>query len=146
MLPINKIYSPIICTDQQRVMQVLLGLQSNALKFTEKGKVEINIKIIEQFHEDYLQISVIDTGVGIEIEDQHKLFTLFGFVKDKKKLNTKGIGLGLVISDQIVNQFDGKITFSSTPKQGSKFTFTIKLNKMNDINDLQPSTFKNGLN
>jgi len=50
-------------------MQVLLGLQSNALKFTETGKVEIEVKIVEQLNLDqYLQISVIDTGVGIPIE------------------------------------------------------------------------------
>ena len=48
-----------------------------------------------------------DTGIGIEYEDQDKLFKLFGFVQDTQGLNTHGIGLGLVIAEQIVNQFGG---------------------------------------
>ena len=52
---------------------------------------------------------------------------LFGFVQDSKQLNRNGIGLGLVIADNIVNQFDGKITFDSVPKEGSTFEFTFLL-------------------
>jgi len=70
-------------------MQVLLGLQSNALKFTQSGKVMIRVEIIlkdskekPNEKERYLQISVVDTGIGIAKEDHHKLFKLFGFVKD----------------------------------------------------------------
>ena len=61
---------------------MLLNLQSNALKFIQKGKVEIRIKILPPIQEaqPYLEISVIDTGVGIKYEDQDKLFKLFGFV------------------------------------------------------------------
>jgi signal transduction histidine kinase len=75
-------YSPLISSDRQRIMQVLLGLQSNAIKFTQKGKVEISVKIVqEQGDERFLQVSVIDTGIGIPLEDQDKLFKLFGFVQ-----------------------------------------------------------------
>ena len=85
-------------------MQVLLGLQSNALKFTEKGYVKIEVAIIEDSKmRRHLEIKVIDTGVGINHEDQDKLFILFGFVQDSKQLNTNGIGLGLVIIDNLVN-------------------------------------------
>ena len=63
-------------------MQVLLNLQSNALKFTENGKVEIQVSIIEEGEESFLQIKVIDTGIGIKEEDKGKLFKLFGFVED----------------------------------------------------------------
>jgi signal transduction histidine kinase len=90
----ENISSPIIKCDENRVMQVLLGLQSNALKFTEKGKVHIKVEIIN----GYLQISVIDTGIGIPKENQGKLFKLFGFLQDDKQLNVNGIGLGLMIS------------------------------------------------
>ena len=60
-------YSPIIIQDEQRIMQVLLNLQSNALKFTKQGKVEIKVRITQDNH---LQISVTDTGIGINREDQ----------------------------------------------------------------------------
>ena len=80
-------------------MQVLLGLQSNALKFTKEGSVSIHLKIIQIEQQNYLQISVIDTGVGIEQKDQDKLFQFFGFLQDTNQMNTKGIGLGLVIAD-----------------------------------------------
>lgn len=91
----SKKYSPIVKTDEKRVMQVLLCLQSNALKFTRKGSVTIEVSIEDQ----YLKISVVDTGIGIPIEDQEKLFKLFGFVQSTSHLNKNGIGLGLVIAD-----------------------------------------------
>jgi signal transduction histidine kinase len=72
--------SPIVCTDEQRVMQVLLGLQSNALKFTREGMVSIHVEIEGDKDNEYLVIKVIDTGIGIPFEDQKKLFKLFGFV------------------------------------------------------------------
>ena len=56
--------------DEHRIMQVLLGLQSNALKFTDDGQIETVIKTIRnKDNEEYLSISVIDTGVGIALED-----------------------------------------------------------------------------
>jgi signal transduction histidine kinase len=86
-------------------MQVLLGLQSNALKFTERGSVNIRVMLINGGQ--YLKILVQDTGIGIPDEHHDKLFKLFGFVKDNKKLNINGVGLGLMISKQIVEKFNG---------------------------------------
>ena len=65
-------------------MQVLLNLQSNALKFTQKGKVEIIAEILngDTPQEKFISISVSDTGIGIKAEDQNKLFKLFGFLED----------------------------------------------------------------
>ena len=81
-------------------MQILLNLQSNALKFTERGKVEIQVSIItDDLDTKFLKVDVIDTGIGIKEQDKNKLFRLFGFVQDAKQMNTSGIGLGLVISD-----------------------------------------------
>jgi signal transduction histidine kinase len=85
-------------------MQILLNLQSNALKFTRQGKVEIKVRITQDNH---LQISVTDTGIGIKREDQQKLFKLFGFLSSSQQLNTSGIGLGLVISQNIIKQYGG---------------------------------------
>lgn len=106
---------------------MLLNLQSNALKFTEKGFVRIEVEIVETNLDHFLKVSIIDSGIGIKEQDKHKLFKLFGFVKDTTNLNANGIGLGLMISDMIVSKYDGKITFDSTEGQGSTFTFTIKI-------------------
>ena len=110
-------------TDQQRVMQVLLGLQSNALKFTQGGVVHIKVRI----DDDYLQIAIEDTGVGISKDNQEKLFKLFGFLEETSKQNKNGVGLGLAISKQIVEQFEGDITIDSELGVGSTFTFRFKI-------------------
>ena len=62
-------YSPIIICDEQRIMQVLLSLQSNALKFTKEGSVAIIVEILKVNENKFLQISVKDTGVGISKKD-----------------------------------------------------------------------------
>jgi signal transduction histidine kinase len=79
-------------------MQVLLGLQSNALKFTKQGSVTIVVNLEKREEGMFLVLSVQDTGIGISSQDQKKLFRLFGFIKDNHKLNKNGVGLGLVIS------------------------------------------------
>jgi signal transduction histidine kinase len=120
-------------------MQVLLGLQSNAIKFTEKGTVQTRVQIIKEGLDRYLKISVQDTGIGIRLKDQDKLFKLFGFVQDQKDMNVNGIGLGLMISKQIVEKFGGEINFESKHGVGSTFTFTFKLSDKNQ-NSLQYET------
>ena len=77
-----KLKNCMVRTDEQRVMQVLLGLQSNALKFTTSGSVTIIVEIEKRDGSQYLKISVKDTGIGIPEKDKNKLFKLFGFVKD----------------------------------------------------------------
>ena len=71
-----------IVHDEQRIQQVILNLQSNALKFTDKGFVKILGTISDKDGDSYLQISVIDTGAGIKVEDQDKLFKMFGYISD----------------------------------------------------------------
>ena len=78
-------YSPIIRTDSQRIMQVLLGLQSNALKFTQEGHVKIIVRMIEGNiinPQQKIEICIEDTGIGISKKNQDKLFKLFGFIQD----------------------------------------------------------------
>lgn len=86
---------------------------------------------------------MIDSGIGIDKKDHDKLFKLFGFVSDSKQMNTKGIGLGLVIAKLIVEQFNGEITFESEKDKGSNFTFTFKLDEgESNQNDDQKSIIK----
>ena len=83
-------------------MQVLLSLQSNAIKFTQQGQVKTIVEIVQDdLKNQFLKISVTDTGIGIPKQDHNKLFKLFGFVKDNQKMNINGIGLGLMIAQKI---------------------------------------------
>ena len=85
---------------------------SNAIKFSNIGE-SIDI-IIEYQNESSIKVSVIDQGKGIKKEDKGKIFKLFSSIKDeKRKINIKGIGLGLVISRMIVEKFGGNIDFVS---------------------------------
>ena len=129
-------HSPVINCDEKRIMQVLINLQSNAIKFTQRGEIRTTVEIItNNEHQKFLKISVIDTGIGIPKKDHNKLFKLFGFLKDNQKMNINGIGLGLMISQQIVEQFDGTISFQSEEGVGSCFEFTFKLQSGNDNNE-----------
>jgi K+-sensing histidine kinase KdpD len=93
----------------------MINLYSNAIKFTDRnGTVMILVEKIHKLPKDILVVSVVDTGMGIKMKDQDKLFKLFGSIKNQKKnINTQGIGLGLVISKIIVEKFNGKIDFIS---------------------------------
>ena len=73
----------------------------------------------------YLQVKVTDTGIGIKKEMIGKLFKSFGYIDDGQQLNTKGIGLGLNISNQIVTILGGKIEVKSIFGEGSEFKFAI---------------------
>jgi len=72
-------------------------------------------------------VTVADTGIGISLEDQSRLFKLFGFLQSSEQLNANGIGLGLVISQNLVQQFGGRIWCESEVGVGTRFIFTIKL-------------------
>ena len=75
---------------------------------------------------------MIDSGVGIAKDDRRKLFKLFGKVTNTKGMNTQGIGLGLVISENIVKCFDGQIGVRSRYGKGSHFAFSIVLDDYGD--------------
>jgi len=119
--------SPLILVDESRIIQILLSLTSNALKFTSLGSVTITVSLEKEGGQEWLRVAVQDTGVGISQQDIPKLFRLFGFLEESEQLNSNGIGLGLVISKQLVEQFRGQIWCESTLDVGSTFTFTIKI-------------------
>lgn len=98
---------------------------TNAVKFTDTGD-KINIKVTRKNNSE-VEFEIMDTGIGIKREDQANLFKMFGCVKDQiNKVNTKGIGLGLVISKLIVNKFEGIIKFKSKYKKGTVFIFNFQ--------------------
>ncbi|MFN6562701.1 MAG: PAS domain S-box protein [Nostoc sp. ChiSLP01] len=114
---------PQIIGDRNRLLQVLINLISNAIKFTESGSITCRIKQ----QNNAICISVIDTGVGIAPEDQPKVFEKFRQVGDTLTDKPKGTGLGLPICKQIVEHHGGRIWVESELGKGSTFSFIIPI-------------------
>ncbi|MFM1912525.1 MAG: hypothetical protein RIR51_363, partial [Bacteroidota bacterium] len=116
--------------DEIRILQILSNLTSNALKFTENGKVEIRLTSSSlKSNRVEILVEVIDTGVGISEEDIKKLFNSFQQLDNSTKKVHGGTGLGLAISKEFVKMMQGDIFVTSKPGEGSNFYFTIQLKK-----------------
>jgi hypothetical protein len=116
---------PPVMADRDRIMQVLLNLISNAIKFCddEAGQVQICM----QTEQDVIKVDVIDNGVGIRPEDQEIVFEKFRQVGDTLTEKPQGTGLGLPICRQIIDHFGGKLWVESSPGHGATFSFTLPL-------------------
>ena len=118
----------LIPTDGVRLRQVLINLISNAVKFTESGKVEVHASLGPLVAGKLrLIISVRDTGIGIPKEQQTQLFEAFKQVDSTTTRQYGGTGLGLAISRRLINLMDGEITLTSTLGHGSDFEFFLPL-------------------
>jgi len=107
--------------DRDRVVQVFTNLLSNALKFTEKGHIEVSV--LDK--DGIIECGVSDTGRGIAEKDMHKLFKKFQQVGKSPDPEEQGTGLGLVICKDIVELHGGKMDVESTLGKGARFTFTL---------------------
>ena len=107
--------------DKIHVKQIINNLLSNALKYTEKGFVELNVKCINKDDICLLIISVRDRGRGIKAEDINKLFTKFERLEIEKSTTTEGTGLGLAITKRLVELMNGTINVESRYKEGTIF-------------------------
>lgn len=114
--------------DRMRLLQVLINLTNNALKFTLKGQVVLAIS--KQFSTSSritLRIEIIDTGIGITQEQQKKIFEGFSQAEASTSRQFGGSGLGLAICKSLVNLMGGKLQLSSTLYEGSCFWFDLNL-------------------
>lgn len=120
--------------DKTHIKQIVNNLLTNAIKYTEKGNINLNIRCINKGDTCTLFITVQDTGRGIKKEDIDKLFTKFERLDVEKNTTTEGTGLGLAITKHLVNTMGGKINVQSIYKSGSIFMVTIpqKISKMSD--------------
>ena len=112
--------------DPGRLKQVIINILNNAVKFTDRGEVEL--KVLYRFEGDdkgRLDIYVRDTGVGIPEEKQKLLFNPFTTLDSSKTKTHNGAGLGLAISKRLVLQMGGKIDVQSKPGEGSTFHFSV---------------------
>lgn len=114
---------PELVGDRDKLIQVMINLLSNSIKFTDKGSVTCQAKKIG----DKIKISIIDTGMGISESDQPKVFEKFKQVGETLTDKPKGTGLGLPICKQIIEHHGGKIWVESELGKGSKFSFILPL-------------------
>lgn len=114
---------PNIYGDKDRLVQVVINLISNAVKFTEQGNVTCRVKQTDQS----IVVSVIDQGVGISEPDQPKVFERFKQVGDTLTDKPQGTGLGLPISKEIVEHHGGRIWVESELGKGSTFSFSLPI-------------------
>ena len=113
--------------DEIRIRQIMLNIINNAIKYTMQGSVDINISSKFRMMNNYIDliVSVADTGMGIKDEDKDKLFKSFQRLDEKKNRSIEGTGLGLHITQKLLEMMEGTIEFESEYGKGSTFIITV---------------------
>ncbi|MBL8481067.1 MAG: response regulator, partial [Rhodocyclaceae bacterium] len=116
--------------DRARLAQALLNLASNAVKFTDQGKVELRARVLAQEDENLLvRFEVCDTGAGIVPAEMARLFQAFSQVGTDNTRHLGGSGLGLAITRRLAQLMGGSAGADSVPGQGSRFWFDVRLQR-----------------
>lgn len=129
-----------ILSDSLRLKQILVNLLGNAIKFTNKGKIEFKIETINIFenNKQTLRFSIIDTGIGIEFKNQKKIFEAFTQEDSTTTRKFGGSGLGLPISNKILNLMNSNLQLESIYGKGSTFYFDVIF----DVLKIKPTEVK----
>jgi signal transduction histidine kinase len=121
---------PKVRIDREKIRQVIMNLIDNAIKYTEKGEVEIELKLIK----NKIFFSVSDSGMGIEKGDMLNLFKKFSRGQGTSVIHTEGTGLGLYVARQMIENHKGKIWAESEGKgKGAKFIFELPILKRKSV-------------
>ena len=119
-----------ILGDPYRLTQILINLVNNAIKFTKNGIISIHSEVLDEDENNLLaKFQVIDTGIGVSVEQRDKLFQAFSQADQSIARKYGGSGLGLAISKHFVQLMNGEIGLESEEGKGSKFWFTVKFKK-----------------
>jgi signal transduction histidine kinase len=114
---------PLMQSDEAKVRQILLNLLSNAVKFTRQGRISLDLRL----HDEHMQWSVVDTGVGISSGDLDRVFEPFQQVGHTHTHRAPGTGLGLSVSRQLARLLGGEVTATSELGVGSTFVVRLPL-------------------
>ncbi|MDG1752664.1 MAG: ATP-binding protein, partial [Thalassotalea sp.] len=139
ILDTSAIKNRYIKSDPLRFKQILLNLIGNAVKFTEEGTVTVKAEVNKKGGVDYLVCSIIDTGIGIEKDKLEDVFESFQQADSSTTRNFGGTGLGLSISKRLCQLLNGDIKVTSEEGQGSKFTITIPIEVVEEIEGISVS-------
>ncbi|MBL8397657.1 MAG: response regulator [Candidatus Accumulibacter sp.] len=115
--------------DPVRFGQIVLNFAGNAVKFTERGSIDLCVRLVDQYpdHAVVVRVEVRDTGIGINDADQHRLFQPFEQADASSTRQHAGTGLGLVIARHLAQMMGGEVGMESRPGIGSTFWFTARL-------------------
>jgi len=136
----NELPEQMYC-DPTRLKQCLVNLTNNAIKFTEKGHVHINVSSLDKDGQPSVRFDVEDTGIGIPSNRQDAIFEPFVQAEDSTTRNYGGTGLGLTITKQLVELMGGTLTLTSTEGKGSVFSIILPEHAQSDFQEkleLQP--------
>ncbi len=139
----------VLYSDEKKIVQILNNLISNAIKFTNEGKVEVIADCVKNNPENAtINFIVKDTGIGVRKEDIPRMFDSFSQLDISTKKEYQGTGLGLSIARSLAKLMNGKITFESEYKKGSTVTLSLPLvmtdsDKYNYINSSNEQTLNN---
>ncbi len=126
-LLVNSPESQVIETDDTKLRIILSNLLDNAIKFTDKGRVQLNIEFSESSNkEEFVKFEVVDTGVGLSQFNQEKIMTGVGQLDNSHGREKDGLGLGLFYARLYARQLGGEIKLKSIPDKGSSFTLVLQ--------------------
>jgi len=115
----------LVVAEEKYFSQTINHLVDNAIKYTASGEIRITLDYTIENNMDYILISIHDTGIGINEEDQRTIFEAFRQASEGYNRNYEGFGLGLTIAQKTIHLMNGKISVKSKPKEGSIFTIWL---------------------
>jgi PAS domain S-box-containing protein len=132
--------------DIVRLKQIIINLLGNSIKFTEKGSIKLEVDLIEITNEfnSKIRFSVIDSGIGIQIENQNKIFKAFSQEDGSTTRKFGGTGLGLTISNKLLALMKSRLQLKSELGVGSTFYFDLNL-KASNANDIHTENSGNNI-
>ena len=130
--------------DSTRVSQVLTNLINNAIKFTEEGRVTLDVDVINETADSYLiEFVITDTGIGIPEDKKDKIFKSFAQANSDTTRKYGGSGLGLAICKQLIEIMGSYLNLESQVNKGSKFSFFLNFKKSTNINICKDNNLSN---